>query len=356
MVKIFTFLSVYCIFNNIMVKRTIFFLIFLYLSFHIVAQDEDLPVVGIVPPLIINESTGTVFFNEQFLFEMMSVVESDKYSLEIISVPSYTDEVEYFEESKVEILRSGYDYLLYAKTYSLEDVIFFSVKLLNPYSNETFFSRIYSSEIDYTMTEHLSDICSQVALDMEQQNIIKVATSKKNKLNDQEREEKEREETFTYDKELKNEFFVMTGLFKNNPQTLSFISIYVGMSFNLLENILFEFAFFSGAGQRSDVFQPDNSYGLDEFYFGGYFGIYVFSEGIMEPNFGLRLDLLATPYRNILLSIPLDVGFKLYVTKKNVIRVRASFAISPYNVFDIYSGEWKKLHNFGILIGYGRKM
>lgn len=339
-----------------MVKRTFFFLFFLYISFILYSQDEDLPVVGILPPYLLNESTGTVFFSEHFLFEMMAVVDSPKYTLEIISVPFADNEVEYFEAGKVEILRSRYDYLLYAKTYSVDDVIFFSVKLLNPYTNQVFFTRLYTSEIDFTITEKLNDICNQVALDMEEQEIVRVTSVKKKQPYENQQEKKEVPETFTYDKALKNEFFAMVGLFKNNPQTLSYLSVYLGMSFNIVENILFEFAFFSGGGQRSDVFQPEEGHRFDDFYFGGYFGIYIYSEGILEPNFGIRVDLLATPYRNILLSIPLDIGLKLYVTKKNVIRLRATFAISPYNVFDIYSGEWKKLHNFGILIGYGRKM
>ena len=99
------------------------------------------PQIGVVFPYIINKTTGTFFYNEHFLFEILSNPNSSALNINIVNVETDGDEVNYLENCRLEVIRSNYDYLLYSKVYSIDNHVFLDVKLLNPYKNEILYSK-----------------------------------------------------------------------------------------------------------------------------------------------------------------------------------------------------------------------
>ena len=90
-----------------------------------------------------------------------------------------------------------------------------------------------------------------------------------------------------------------------------------------------------------------------DYYFGFFAGGHVFVKGILEPNFGIRGEILYTSKQNFMVTIPLEIGLKLFINRRNIFRITSSFPITTYN---ITKNKWSKELTIGFTVGYGFKL
>ena len=125
------------------------FIILIFLLVHrFKLYSEEKVIIGISPPYLRNENSATMFYNKQFLFEMLFKSSSDKFTFEIINIiePDIKIESSYLKNCKRGAINNGYDYLLYSSVYSNDFYLFFKVQLLNPYTDEVIFLKVIVSK------------------------------------------------------------------------------------------------------------------------------------------------------------------------------------------------------------------
>ena len=127
-------------------------------------ENSFIPQYGVATPYLINETTGTIFLNENFLFELINSAEYQNITMEILKNPETLTENEYFNQCKLSILESQLDYLIYSKVYALEEKVYLDIKIINPYTDVIVYSKVYSSEIDFNINTNVSIIVNDFLL------------------------------------------------------------------------------------------------------------------------------------------------------------------------------------------------
>ena len=76
-------------------------------------------------------------------------------------------------------------------------------------------------------------------------------------------------------------------------------------------------------------------------------------KGWFEPNIGGKVEILYNSNENVFLSIPFEIGLKIHLAKRHVLRISGVFPIMSLNLTDY---QWDNQLTLGFLIGYGVKL
>ncbi len=208
-------------------KNYIIFLLLTTIYFNIFSEDKI--IIGISPPFLKNESATTMFYNKQFSFEMLFKNDSEVFSLELVNVDETDNEVEsaYIKSSKVNTINNSFDYLLYSSVYSNNFYLFFKVQLINPYNNDVIFLKLFIKEIDYTISESISECTDEILELIKNSNLTKI----KNKtayIVKIKKEKSSEEQLDTYAMRFKHEIFFLNSFLKNHANFVSLLELYSG--------------------------------------------------------------------------------------------------------------------------------
>lgn len=332
-----------------------YILIILFLLLNFISFSDSLN-IGVAEPYAFNKSNGTVFIKNNLIFELFTLFKNDNYKL--FPIYEETLNISDFYSKNIEYsIENNFDYLLFIETYSAKDYIFLTINFFNPYTKEKILMKIYNIKFDIQINKNLEDISEQIFTSIENLNLQK--NPKKNILqtNNESKEEKKTNDFFDDFAVLlnnypKNEVFVMNGFLKNNSEIYSNLSIYTGYSRYISNAFFLDVGFFGGLGIKTDSY-INSSFSLDDKYAGVFAGLHFYVKGLIEPNFGARVELSYNTLNNLSLSIPIDFGFKIFTSKHNIIRINTSF---PLNTYDILNNIWNKKITLGFMVGYGFKI
>jgi hypothetical protein len=155
------------------------------------------------------------------------------------------------------------------------------------------------------------------------------------------------------DKEkFKHELFVSNGFLKVNSQTLALLSIYTGYSFYASDFLYMDIGGCFGFGKQEPLFDF-TEWKWNSFYGGGFAGVHFYLKGWFEPNIGAKVELLYQNTESLYLSIPFEIGMKIHMSKRHVLRISGVFPIMSLNLTNY---QWDNQLTLGVLIGYGVKL
>jgi len=321
----------------------IFLLFFSYNSF---SQQNNIK-LGISPPFMRNRNVNTLFFHKQFIFEFMSNFEEKQYSLEILNVEYNEMESVYLKKCKDVSYENDVEYLLYSVVYSIANKLYFKVVLLNPYNDVIIFSQLFQFDIENNINEFISDATGKLIAILKEIKLEKIQI-KKTFVKKTDNEEVKLDIKNTY----KHEVFVLNGFFKNHPLVMSFMSWFVGYNFSPFNIFNVEGAVFWGGGYFDTDFKFDKIH-FNDFFVGTYASFNFFLVGVVEPTLGLRFEISYIVNRDVYFTLPIDMGLKIKVSKKDLIRINSSF---QFNYFNIMTQLWEKSFTVGFMVGYARKI
>jgi hypothetical protein len=321
------------------------FVLLIFLPQLLTAQDKI--VIGTGSPFIEQESAATIFYHKQFQFELLSRFENELYDVELLQTDNNIEYSDHVREMKRQVLDSGYDYLLYSHVYLLDDYIAFSLELVNPYTDIIQKSWVFNEKRGFTINESLSQNTTIILNDIYNLDLKKI----KNKVTVEKIEEPD-DPLEEVKENYKHELFLMNGFLKNHPGIMSVLSWYTGYSFSPYDFLRLEAGFFAGAGFQVDQFNFD-SFAVNQPYIGGYAGLFIYFKGIFEPTIGVRLEFSYIFNEEAYLSLPVDVGFRIYLNPRNALRIGSSF---QFTTFSFNALEWKNRFTIGVLFGYARKL
>jgi hypothetical protein len=293
-----------------------------------------------------NQEVNSIFYHSQFIFELLSNNTNEKYLFEALNVDNKESESEYIRICIEESQKNKFDYLLYSDVYTIHNIIYFKVVLKNPYNDEIVIDLLYSEKNDFYVNEYLTENAKEIIQKINDLNLQKVKNKKVKFKEDQVTQEIEVKEP------SKHEVFIMNGFFKNNPTIMSLFSWYLGYDYSPIRNFNIESAFFWGSGYTENSMEFKSEF-FSEFFFGTYASIHLFLPGIIEPSLGIRIETGYLINENAYLSLPIDMGIKIYMTKKNVLKINSSF---QYTYFNINNRVWENNFIIGIIIGYAWKI
>ncbi|HBI38483.1 MAG: hypothetical protein A2015_16340 [Spirochaetes bacterium GWF1_31_7] len=334
-------------------KKINYIVCFLFLLF--VAFSNPV-IIGIAEPYIFNKTNGTLFIQNNIIFELLTLLKSDQF--EFSSISTSASSLNNYRINNIQYaISNNFDYLLLIETYSISNKIFMHIKLIDPYTNQNIFIKNFNIEFDIKVNEAIGIISSNIIYELS--NLTLKIKQKKNIVDVNKEEKKDIKNNDIISDLLimlnnypKNEIFFMNGFFKNNSEVFSLFNLYTGYSRYISDGFFFDVGFFGGFGTISNEFSFESSYFNDAFV-GMFSGLHFYIKGIIEPNLGARLELTYTSRNNVSLSIPIDLGIKFFIYKKNIIRINTSF---PLNSYDILNNKWEKKISLGIMVGYGFKI
>ena len=137
-----------------------------------------------------------------------------------------------------------------------------------------------------------------------------------------------------------------------HPEMMSFVSLFSGYCFNPYEFLGLEVGMSFAGGYRTRGFSFDR-FGMDTFIIGINHGFHILIPGTYEPSIGIRAEFSYIIGEKFYFSLPIDVGIKIYVTNKNIIRVNA---VIQFTRLDIANVSWDQSTTLGIMVGYARKI
>ena len=120
---------------------------------------------------------------------------------------------------------------------------------------------------------------------------------------------------------------------------MSFLNIYTGYNFTPFNFFSVEGAFFLGGGYKDDTFLF-NSVKLNKLFVGSYLAFGFFIPGIVQPSVSLRIEFGYVANDLFFLSLPIDLGLKIFINKKNAIRINSSFQFNYFNLSDLF---WERI-------------
>ncbi len=334
-------------------KKIIYILYFLFVFFICFSSPV---IIGIAEPYVFNKTNGTLFIQNNIIFELFTLLKSDQ--LELNSISTSVSGLNNYRINNIQYaISNNFDYLILIETYSINNKIFIHIKLVDPYTNQNILIKNFNIEFDIKVNETIGIISTNIINELTN---MKLKTKPKKNSIDISKEEKKDVENNDIISDLlimlnnypKNEIFFLNGFFKNNSEVFSMLNLYTGYSRYISDGFFFDAGFFGGFGTISNEFSFESSYFNDAFI-GMFSGLHFYIKGIIEPNLGARVELTYTSKNNVTLSIPIDLGIKFFVYKKNIIRINTSF---PLNSFDILNNKWEKKISLGIMVGYGFKI
>ena len=329
-----------------MKKNNIVFLLFLI---NISIYSNNNPSIGIASPYTINNNAATIFFNKQFTFELMSNIILDSYNFEVVITENIRNEILYYNQSKEFVIEKNYDYLFFSKVYTLEKFLFLKIVIVNPYSDEIIFSKLFKLKNDFNINETLSEVTKNIIKILDDLNLPQI---KVKKIKVEKQEEKD-DILLELQKKLKNEFYIQNGFLKTTPKVISFLNWYFGYNFSPFKFFDLGGGFFYGCGKIERKFNFSNI-NNEYFFIGTNTGISFFLPGfIVEPLIGVKLELCYVINKELDLYIPIDIGLRIYLRKENYLKINAVF---QFTSFDIFKTDWHNNYLIGIYFGYAKKI
>jgi hypothetical protein len=322
-------------------RKVLFLILFIpYLCF-----STEKVLIGVSPPFLKNQEVNSIFYHNQFLFEILSIYNNENYSIEIINAELNDDETIYNQNCIDVCKKNNFDYLLYTSVYTINDKLFFKFILKNPYNNIILMENLYIENNDYYINEYLTKDTIDIIKLINEKN-LQIVKNKKSNINITKKDQSE------LIIESKHELFILNGFFKNNPLSVSFFSWYLGYNFVPFNFFYIEACFFWGSGNYSSDFLLDSKV-FDNFYLGGYGSFQFFLDGIVQPSIGLRFEFGYVLNNIAYFSIPIDLGIKIKISNKDSIKINSSF---QYTFLNFSNLAWEKGYTLGFLIGYARKI
>jgi len=328
--------------------RNIFIAIFILINVY--GFTEESISIGLIPPFMKNDNAVTVFFNKHFVFEILFNYNISKYTIDSMNIDSYDEEDDYIDSCKSAAIKQNFDYLLYSSVSTNDEYLYFKVELLNPYNNTVIFSKLYKNKNFDTINEILSDISIDVIKQIGNAKLVNIAIKKK--IDAETAKKKEKPIFNEYFIRSKHEIFIMQGFFKNHPGVMSFIEIMSGYGFSPNNFVSIEGGIYLGYGKFDIEFRIQDI-DLKNIYLGTFGGFDFFISGLIEPCFGLKLDITYIVNNNLYLSLPIDFGLKINLFNKYCIKFNASFQFIAY---DFNKLSWENNYIIGIFIGYAQKI
>ena len=320
------------------------FLLFL-ISQYCISQEKV--VIGVSSPFLKSQEVNAVFYHSQFIFELLSNSTSDKYTFEAINSEAVDDENTYMQYCIDEAQRNKYDYLLYSDVYIIKDNLYFKVTLKNPYTDVILFVKLFTEKNDFYVNEYLTQNSDYI---VDKINKLEIPRVKNKKLKT--KPVVKEEPVYEVPEIFRHEFFVANGFLKNHPATMSMFSWYTGYGFMPFNYFNIEGAFFWGAANFENEFNIRSDL-FSNFFMGTYFSFHLFLPGVVEPGIGIRLETGYLFDKRAYLSLPIELCIKVYMTKRNVLRIYGTFQYTYYNLNDLV---WENNFIIGFMIGYGWKI
>lgn len=309
---------------------------------------KDIINFGISYPFIQTQSSETIFLNKQFPFELIFNNENELNQYNLIRLDEEVTEFKYLNFLKEFCINENFDYLILAYVYTNDNYIFFNIKLINPYSDIIILSKLFINKIDYTINEFLTDTVKKILIDI---NTLNLQSSEKFKI-----KTKEKELTFgKSNTKFKHEVFFLNGFFKNHSYSLSFLDLIIGYNFIPFDFFCVEGGLFFGIGNINNDFDI-TSKNLNCQYLGTFGSFYFFLPAIVEPRIGIRLEFSYIIKNYVYFSLPIDIGLKIYINEKNIIRIDSSFQFTSLQFKSIQKIGWERDFIIGVMIGYARKI
>lgn len=338
------------------IKVFLFCYLFLFSSFSIIAQSVS---IGVVNPFLYQNSTETLLIKSNLVFELFSANNGDKFLLKNLNCSgnSFEDlQQNAFYTAAEESLR----YIFMFKTYNLYGNVILQVYLFDINKSKELYKKNYPIEFNIKINESIAVVAEQIITDVLQvdfeieEDIIKPKTDKTKKAEKKGNTEveKERIENLLDKEKFKHELFVSNGFLKVNSQTLTLASVYTGYSFYASDFIYMDVGGCLGFGKKEAWFDFSD-WQWNSFYAGGFAGFHFYLKGWFEPNIGGKVEILYNSNENVFLSIPFEIGLKIHLAKRHVLRISGVFPIMSLNLTDY---QWDNQLTLGFLIGYGVKL
>jgi hypothetical protein len=313
--------------------------------------------IGVINPFLYQTSTETLLIKSNLIFEIFSANEDGNFVLKNIMCQGST-----FDELKINAFsianEEDFQYVFLFKAYNLYGNIMLQSYLFDIDKNQQLYSKNYPIDFDIKINESISLVAKQIIEDIsllkfENTEKIKVKKEikKENKDNDVENE-KERIENLLDKEKFKHELFVSNGFLKVNSQTLALLSIYTGYSFYASDFLYMDIGGCFGFGKQEPLFDF-TEWKWNSFYGGGFAGVHFYLKGWFEPNIGAKVELLYQNTESLYLSIPFEIGMKIHMSKRHVLRISGVFPIMSLNLTNY---QWDNQLTLGVLIGYGVKL
>lgn len=339
-------------------KKLFLFFYFLLFSSFMYAQSVS---IGIVNPFLYQNSTETLLIKSNLVFEIFSADNEGRFYFKNITCKGAT-----FDELQQNAFSSAGDediqYVFLFKTYKLYENIILQSYLFDIDKNQLLYSKNYPIEFNIKINESIAAVAEQIIDDIlqlkfEVREAAKSKSEKKEskKVDDENADvesEKVRIENLLDKETFKHELFVANGFLKVNSQTLTFTSLYTGYSFYASDFIYMDVGGCIGFGKRENWFDF-TEWQWNSFYGGGFGGVHFYLKGWFEPNIGARLEILYNDTGSVCLSVPFDVGMKIHLSKRHLLRISGVFPIMSLNLTNY---QWDNQLTLGVLIGYGVKL
>ncbi|MCH5149046.1 MAG: hypothetical protein J1G30_00105 [Spirochaetales bacterium] len=336
----------------------LFFYFLLFSSFFMYAQSIS---IGIVNPFLYQNSTETLLIKSNLIFEIFSVDNEGKFSFKNITCKGAT-----FDEWQQNAFSSAEDedlqYVFLFKTYKLYENIILQSYLFDVEKNQLLYNKNYPIEFNIKINESIAFVAEQIISDIMQlhfdvKEVVKNKSEKKEMTktdaeNTDEQAEKIRIENLLDKERFKHELFVANGFLKMNSGTLTFTSLYTGYSFYASDFIYIDVGGCIGFGKQEKWFDF-TEWKWNSFYGGGFAGIHFYLKGWFEPNIGAKVEILYNNTESVCLSVPFDVGMKIHLSKRHLLRISGVFPIMSLNLTNY---QWDNKLTLGVLIGYGVKL
>lgn len=339
-------------------KLFLFIFFLLYSSFFMFAQSVS---IGVVNPFLYQNSTETLLIKSNLIFEIFGTDNEGRFNFKNIACKGAT-----FEELQQNAFSSaeeeGLQYIFLFKTYKLYENIILQSYLFDVNKNQLLYSKNYPIEFNIKINESIATVAEQIIGDILQlkfevrevpKNKSEKKEIKKNNIENIDGESESIRIENLLDKEnFKHELFVANGFLKVNSKTLTFTSLYTGYSFYASDFIYMDVGGCIGFGKREKWFDF-TEWQWNSFYGGGFAGVHFYLKGWFEPNIGARLEILYNNTGSVCLSIPFDVGMKIHLSKRHLLRISGVF---PIMSLDLTNYQWENELTLGVLIGYGVKL
>lgn len=341
-------------------RKKLFLIVYflLYFSFSIYAQSVS---IGIVNPFLYQNSTETLLIKSNLVFEIFGADNEGRFNFRNITCKGAT-----FEELQQNAFSAAEEeelqYVFLFKTYKLYESIILQSYLFDVTKKQLIYSKNYPIEFNIKINESIAAVAEQIIDDIlqlkfEVRELPKTKAEKKeikktNNENFDTESENVRIENLLDKESFKHELFVANGFLKVNSKTLTLTSLYTGYSFYASDFIYMDVGGCIGFGKREKWFDFAD-WQWNSFFGGGFAGVHFYLKGWFEPNIGARVEVLYNNPGTVSLSIPFEVGMKIHLSKRHLLRISGVF---PIMSLDLTNYQWENELVLGVIVGYGVKL
>lgn len=332
----------------------LFFVFQLSYSQSEVIAEKGVATIGLATPFTYQINTETLIVKNNLIFELYSVNQTEHIYFKMIDIEK--NDLENYENDSIDFaVRENCDYLFLFETYSAGSNIFVQARLLDLLNSDIVFIKTYKLYLDVKVNENITFISEDIVhniLKLDLKNNFNTMNKTMKRKDTKEEKEIENRVLFTFKDSLKHEIFFMNGFLKTNPQIFTVLSLYTGYSYYPNEFFFLDVGIMGGTGKFDNGFHF-SEIGFHDMFIGGFTGLHFYIKGIIEPNIGARIELIYFSNHSLVLTIPFDIGVKIFISRKHVLRINTCF---PINTFNLFNSKWDKKMVLGFMVGYGFKM